>query len=90
MIKTLNELEARLEDVKVSMDVAIIGCIVNGLARPKKPILGLPVVRQNLLYVDGEPNTKLENTQLVDDLERIIRAKAQSKLDAEHNLIAKA
>ncbi|HRH78893.1 MAG TPA: flavodoxin-dependent (E)-4-hydroxy-3-methylbut-2-enyl-diphosphate synthase [Cellvibrionaceae bacterium] len=91
VIKTLNELEARLEDVKVSMDVAIIGCIVNGPGEAKEADIGLTGgTPKNLLYVDGEPNTKLENTQLVDDLERIIRAKAQSKLDAEHNLIAKA
>lgn len=91
VIKTLNELEERLEDVKVSMDVAIIGCIVNGPGEAKEADIGLTGgTPKNLLYVDGEPNTKLENTQLVDDLERIIRAKAQSKLDAEHNLIAKA
>lgn len=91
VIKTLNELEERLEDIKVSMDVAIIGCIVNGPGEAKEADIGLTGgTPKNLLYVDGEPNTKLENTQLVDDLERIIRAKAQSKLDAEHNLIAKA
>ena len=41
VIKTLNELEARLEDVKVSMDVAIIGCIVNGPGEAKEADIGL-------------------------------------------------
>lgn len=91
VIKTLNELEERLDDIKVSMDVAIIGCIVNGPGEAKEADIGLTGgTPKNLLYVDGEPNTKLENGQLVDDLERIIRAKAQRKLEAEHNLIAKA
>jgi (E)-4-hydroxy-3-methylbut-2-enyl-diphosphate synthase len=91
VIKTLNELEARLEDVTVSMDVAIIGCIVNGPGEAKEADIGLTGgTPKNLLYVDGEPNIKLENTLLVDDLERIIRAKAAQKLESEHNLIAKA
>ncbi|HMW48407.1 MAG TPA: flavodoxin-dependent (E)-4-hydroxy-3-methylbut-2-enyl-diphosphate synthase [Cellvibrionaceae bacterium] len=91
VIKTLNELEERLDDIKVSMDVAIIGCIVNGPGEAKEADIGLTGgTPKNLLYVDGEPNTKLENAQLVDDLERIIRAKAQSKLEADQNLIAKA
>jgi (E)-4-hydroxy-3-methylbut-2-enyl-diphosphate synthase len=91
VIKTLNELEQRLEDITVSMDVAIIGCIVNGPGEAKEADIGLTGgTPKNLLYVDGEPNTKLENGQLVDDLERIIRAKALRKLEAEQNLIAKA
>jgi (E)-4-hydroxy-3-methylbut-2-enyl-diphosphate synthase len=91
VIKTLNELEQRLEDVTVSMDVAIIGCIVNGPGEAKEADVGLTGgTPKNLLYLDGEPNTKLENPTLVDDLERIIRAKAQRKAEAEKDLIAKA
>ncbi|HEY6528560.1 MAG TPA: flavodoxin-dependent (E)-4-hydroxy-3-methylbut-2-enyl-diphosphate synthase [Cellvibrionaceae bacterium] len=91
VIKTLNELEQRLEDITVSMDVAIIGCIVNGPGEAKEADIGLTGgTPKNLLYVDGEPNIKLENGQLVDDLERIIRAKALRKSEAEQNLIAKA
>lgn len=91
VIKTLNELEERLEDITVSMDVAIIGCIVNGPGEAKEADIGLTGgTPRNLLYLDGEPNSKLDNDNLVDDLERIIRAKALRKLEAEQNLIAKA
>ncbi|WP_215200295.1 flavodoxin-dependent (E)-4-hydroxy-3-methylbut-2-enyl-diphosphate synthase, partial [Escherichia coli] len=30
VVKTMNELEGRLEDLLVQMDVAVIGCVVNG------------------------------------------------------------
>ncbi len=91
VIKTLNELENRLEDIKVAMDVAVIGCIVNGPGEAKEADVGLTGgTPRNLLYLDGVPNSKLDNANLVDDLERIIRAKAASKLEAEKNLIAKA
>ena len=35
VIKTVNELENRLEDITVPMDVSIIGCIVNGPGEAK-------------------------------------------------------
>jgi (E)-4-hydroxy-3-methylbut-2-enyl-diphosphate synthase len=47
----------------------------------------------NLIYIDGEPNQKLTNENLVDNLERLIRAKAaqkQAQMDADaRNIIAK-
>ena len=36
VIETVNALEARLEDIKVPMDVSIIGCIVNGPGEAKE------------------------------------------------------
>ena len=43
----------------------------------------------NLLYIDGEPSQKLKKESLVDDLERLIRAKAEAKAEREKDLIAK-
>ena len=38
----------------------------------------------NLIYVDGSPNKKIANNNLVDELEEQVRQKvAQSKIDAE-------
>jgi len=45
---------------------------------------------RNLIYVDGEPNDKLDNKNLVDDLEKLIRTKASQKQEQEKNLIAKS
>ncbi|MDA8856097.1 flavodoxin-dependent (E)-4-hydroxy-3-methylbut-2-enyl-diphosphate synthase [Porticoccaceae bacterium] len=94
VIKTVNELENRLEDITVPMDVSIIGCIVNGPGEAKESDFGLTGgAPDNLVYLDGKPDHKLEQENLVDQLEKEIRAKAQVKqteLDsAQQNIIAK-
>lgn len=94
VIKTMNDLEQRVEDITVPLDVAVIGCVVNGPGEAKEADLGLAGgTPSNLIYIDGEPNQKLTNDNLVDNLERLIRAKAaqkQAQLDADaKNIIAK-
>lgn len=42
VVKTMNELEGRLEDLLVPMDVAVIGCVVNGQAKPRRPMSASP------------------------------------------------
>jgi len=73
VISTVNELESRLEDIVEPMDVAVIGCVVNGPGEAKEAAIGLTGGTPNLLYVDGKPNHKVENSALVDELEREIR-----------------
>ncbi|MBK8186583.1 MAG: flavodoxin-dependent (E)-4-hydroxy-3-methylbut-2-enyl-diphosphate synthase [Cellvibrio sp.] len=94
VIKTMNELESRVEDITTPIDVAVIGCIVNGPGEAKEADLGLTGgTPNNLIYIDGEPNQKLSNENLVDNLERLIReraAKKQIELDeAEKNIIVR-
>lgn len=76
VIKTVNELEMRLEDVRDSMDVAIIGCVVNGPGEAKEADIGLTGgLKASLLYQDGDKSHKIENNQLVDSIEKSIREK---------------
>ena len=94
VIKTVNELESRLEDITVPMDVSIIGCIVNGPGEAKESDFGLTGgTPDNLVYLDGKPDHKLEQGNLVNQLEKEIRAKAQIKQaqleTAQQNIIAK-
>lgn len=91
VISTMNELETRLEDIGTSMDVAIIGCVVNGPGEAKEADIGLTGgTPNNLVYVDGKPDHKLDNASLVDQLERSIRAKAEQLAKDEAKVIAKA
>src|SRR6187431_2057381 len=95
VIKTMNDLEQRVEDITVPLDVAVIGCVVNGPGEAKEAELGLTGgTPNNLVYIDGEPNHKLANENLVDNLERLIRAKAAKKAkkmaEDEKNIIARA
>jgi (E)-4-hydroxy-3-methylbut-2-enyl-diphosphate synthase len=73
VIATVNALEARLEDITEPLDVAVIGCVVNGPGEAREAHIGLTGGSPNLIYVDGEPNHKVGDEQLLDDLERTIR-----------------
>ncbi|WIO75251.1 flavodoxin-dependent (E)-4-hydroxy-3-methylbut-2-enyl-diphosphate synthase [Porticoccaceae bacterium LTM1] len=91
VVKTMNELETRLEDITVPMDVAVIGCIVNGPGEAKEADIGLTGASpSNLVYIDGEPDHKIGQDNLVDELERLIRAKAEAKAEAESQIIARS
>lgn len=74
VIATVNALEQRLEDVLEPLDVAVIGCVVNGPGEAREADVGLAGGQPNLLYVGGKPDHKVENDQLVDALEKQIRA----------------
>lgn len=90
VVKTMNELEERLEDVLVPLDVAVIGCVVNGPGEAKEVDLGLTGGTPNLIYIDGAPATKLTNLELVDELEKMIRQQAARKLEQQAALIARS
>lgn len=81
VISTVNALEARLEDINESMDVAVIGCVVNGPGEAREAHIGIAGGTPNLLYINGKPDHKVTNEQLVDELEKVIREKIrQGKL----------
>ena len=82
VIAAVNELEQRLEDIREPLDVAVIGCVVNGPGEAREADIGLTGGEPNLLYVDGKPNHKVNNEALVDELEREIRAKIAAKQQA--------
>ncbi len=73
VIAVVNELEARLEDITEPIDVAVIGCVVNGPGEAKEVSVGLTGGSPNLMYIDGKPHSKVNNDSLVDTLEASIR-----------------
>ncbi len=79
VIATVNELEQRLEDLLTPMDVSIIGCIVNGPGEAMVSDLGLTgSSKKSGYYLDGvRQKERFDNTNLVDQLEQRIRAKAE-------------
>jgi len=77
VIGTMNALEQRLEDIRTPMDVAVIGCIVNGPGEAREADVGLTgATPSNLIYVDGEPDHKVTNTDFLDHLEQVVRERA--------------
>lgn len=95
VIGTMNTLEQRLEDIRTPMDVAVIGCIVNGPGEAREADVGMTgATPSNLIYVDGEPDHKVSNDAFVDHLEKVIRDKAavleQARAKREEDLILKS
>lgn len=79
VIATVNALEQRLEDIKEPLDVAVIGCCVNGPGEARAAQIGLAGGNPSLLYINGKPDHKVSNEQLVDEIERVIRAELQRR-----------
>jgi (E)-4-hydroxy-3-methylbut-2-enyl-diphosphate synthase len=86
VIGTMSILEQRLEDIRTPMDVAVIGCIVNGPGEAKEADVGLTgATPSNLIYVDGQPDHKISNENFVDHLEKVIRERA-AKMERQNML----
>lgn len=91
VISVVNELEQRLEDVTTPIDVAVIGCIVNGPGEAKVAEIGLTGASpNNLAYVEGKPNHKINNANLVDELEAMVRQRVADKRAAAEQKAADA
>lgn len=91
VIGTMNELESRLEDVNTPLDVAVIGCFVNGPGEAKEVEVGITGGSpNNLVYVDGQKDHKVQNAELVDHLEQLIRRRVAEKEQQDQNLIARS
>jgi (E)-4-hydroxy-3-methylbut-2-enyl-diphosphate synthase len=74
VIKVVSELENRLDDIIEPIDVAIIGCVVNGPGEAKEVAVGLTGGQPNLLYINGEKSHKLSNDELIDEIEFQVRS----------------
>ena len=74
----MNELEVRLEDIKESIDVAVIGCYVNGPGESKAAHVGLTGASlKSLIYIDGSPDHKIDNDEIINHLEKNGKTKGE-------------
>ena len=90
VIATLNELERRFEDEITPLDVAVIGCYVNGPGESKTADIGLTGgASGNMIYIGGETAHKVSSEHLVDEFERVIRDKVAAKRALDAALIVR-
>lgn len=77
VINTVNQLEQRLEDIAVPLDVSIIGCVVNGPGEALISDLGITGGnKRSGFYENGvRQKERFENDDLVNSLEAKIRAR---------------
>ena len=79
VIEVVNELETRFEGISEDLEVAIIGCYVNGPGESKAADVGLTGGPSNLLYVNGAPSKKVSNEKLVDTIEEQVKEQLEKK-----------
>lgn len=83
VISTVNELESRLEDITTPVHVSVVGCIVNGPGEAKIADIGLTGATPiNMSYINGKTSHKINNENLVDELEAMVRNKV-ANIEAE-------
>ncbi len=75
VIKAVTELESRFDDIDQPLDVAVIGCVVNGPGEAREAAIGVAGGYPNSIFVDGKIQHKAHNDELVDLLERLVRDK---------------
>lgn len=75
VIKAVTELESRFDDIDQPLDVAVIGCVVNGPGEAREAAIGVAGGYPNSIFVDGKIQHKAHNDELVEVLERLVREK---------------
>ena len=75
VIKTMNELEQRLEDVIDPLTVSVIGCVVNGPGEALISDLGVAGAnRKSGFYLKGErQKLRIDNESVAEQLEQQVR-----------------
>jgi len=87
VIDTVSELEQRLSHIQENIDVAVIGCVVNGPGEAREVNVGItggyPV---HMMYRDGEKSEKIKTGNMIDKLvEDVERRAAAIREQAEKN-----
>lgn len=87
VIGTVNELERRLEDITTAIDVAIIGCVVNGPGEAQAAQIGVAGSKTtSAFYLNGlRQKERLKNDEIIDRLETKIRQLA-STIDPKNKI----
>ncbi len=79
VIKTVKNLEKKLDDISTPITVSIIGCVVNGPGEATMTNIGITGGGNNthLIYLDGKKNNVVKNVDLERYLEDLIRKKTK-------------
>jgi (E)-4-hydroxy-3-methylbut-2-enyl-diphosphate synthase len=82
VIKTMNELEQRLEDVVEPLTVSVIGCVVNGPGEALISDLGVAgASKKSGFYLNGErQKLRLDNDNIAEQLEQQVRQYLQQRI----------
>ena len=79
VIKTVKNLEKKLDDISTPLTVSIIGCVVNGPGEATMTNIGITGGGNDthMIYLDGKKNNVVKNVDLESYLEDLIRKKTK-------------
>ena len=79
VIKTVKNLERKLDDISTPITVSIIGCVVNGPGEATMTNIGITGGGNDthMIYLDGKKNNVVKNVDLENYLEDLIRKKTK-------------
>mgnify|MGYP000558587137 FL=1 len=79
VIKTVKNLEKKLDDISTPITVSIIGCVVNGPGEATMTNIGITGGGNDthMIYLDGKKNNVVKNVDLENYLEDLIRKKTK-------------
>jgi (E)-4-hydroxy-3-methylbut-2-enyl-diphosphate synthase len=87
VIDTVRTLEDRLKHISTPMTLSIIGCVVNGPGEARETDLGFTGGGagggSGMIYLNGKPAYKLDNTKLIDHVVELCEKKA-AEIEREH------
>ena len=91
VIKVMQQLEERLEDVRTPMDVSVIGCKVNGPGEAKEADIGVVGASpRSLVYHNGEKSHLIDTDQLVEEIETMVRQRVKTLEEAKSKEIIRS
>mgnify|MGYP006283844819 CR=1 FL=1 len=85
VIKTVEELEKRLEHIKTPMSLSIIGCVVNGPGEALMTDVGFTGggAGSGMVYLAGKQSHKMTNDQMIDHIVEQVEKRA-AEIEAEN------
>lgn len=81
VIKTVEEVEKRVEHIKTPITISILGCVVNGLGEAAHTQIGITGGGSNRhnVYINGKPDHKVTSEELVDHVVSLIEEEARKE-----------
>ena len=79
VIKTVSELEKKLEHIKTPMSLSIIGCVVNGPGEALMTDVGFTGggAGSGMVYWAGKQDHKIENEKMVDRIVKLVEKRSK-------------
>jgi (E)-4-hydroxy-3-methylbut-2-enyl-diphosphate synthase len=82
VIKTVEEVERRIEHIKTPLTVSILGCVVNGLGEAAHTQIGITGggANRHNVYINGKPDHKVSNEELANHIVKLIEEEAEKNV----------